>query len=260
MNDIDLKRKKFASFAKIGIAALAIIVLAPAIMLLVKGVVGLAAAGLISLVVVNFAPVVSMKLANWKIKAIVAEARTNPIETMINVAHARQDKLAEAKNAIANLSTQIKNFNDKLAGFKKQWPDQAEVFEKNATNMQAVLKKWQDNYRLADSALAQYFLEIEKCQAVNDMAIEMQKLNNMAQLDSDKLLEELKSKTAIDAVSENMNRAMSQLETSLLTEVPTGISPIQSPVPSVLSAPEEMIQLGFVNVSKSQYEASKVAR
>jgi hypothetical protein len=48
----------------------------------------------------------------------------------------------------------------------------------------------------------------------------MQKLNSMAQMDSDKLLEELKSKTAIDQVSENMNRAMSQLETSLLTEVP----------------------------------------
>jgi hypothetical protein len=249
VNDIDLKRKKVAGIVKLVIGAVAIAILAPTIMLLVKGLVGIGIAGLVALAIVNFAPVISMKFANWKIKAIVAEAKGNPIETMISVAHARQDKLLEAKNAIANLSTQIKNFRDKLAGFKQQWPDQSDVFEKNAANMEAVLKKWQDNYRIADGALSQYWKEIDKCQAVNAMAIEMQKLNNMAQMDSDKLLEELKSKTAIDAVSENMNHAMSQLETSLLTEVPGKV--ITPQTASLLSNdPSQVVDFHSIKVAK----------
>jgi hypothetical protein len=249
VNDIDLKRKKVAGIVKIAIGAIAIAILAPAIMLLVKGLVGIGIAGIVALAIVNFAPVISMKFANWKIKAIVAEAKSNPIETMINVAHARQDKLKEAQTAIANLSTQIKNFGDKLAGFKQKFPDQAEVFETNHANMKLVLKKWQDNYRLADAALDTYFAEIEKCKAVNEMALEMQKLNSMAQMDSDKLLEELKSKTAIDQVSENMNRAMSQLETSLLTEVPGQVVTPQS-ASLLTNDPAQVVDFSTVKVAQ----------
>lgn len=219
MNDIDLKRKKFAGITKIAIGALAIAVLAPAIMLLVKGIIGIAIAGFVGLVIVNGAPVISMKLANWKIKAIVTEAKTNPIETMVNVANDRADRLKEALQRIGDLSASVKDFADKVVNFKKTWPNEAAAFDAAVANANKVLEKWKRDYATAKGALETYLLEIEKCRAVNEMALEMAKLNKMAQMDSDKLMEELKSKTAIDEVSKRMNSAMAQLETSLLEEV-----------------------------------------
>lgn len=233
MNDVDLKRKKFASIAKILLTAGVVVVLTPAIMLLVKGIIGLAIAGLVGLVSVNFAPVVAMKLANWKIKAVVAEAKENPIETMVNVYHERADRLVEAKQRIGDLSASVKNFADKVVGFKQKWPNEAAAFDAAVTNANKVLEKWKTDYKVASAALELYGTEIEKCKAVNEMAMEMAKLNKMAQLDSDKLLEELKSKTAIDEVSKRMNSAMAQLETSLLEDVKLEVPAISSnPTPA----------------------------
>jgi hypothetical protein len=63
------------------------------------------------------------------------------------------------------------------------------------------------------------------------------------------LLEELKSKTAIDAVSENMNHAMSQLETSLLTEVPGKV--ITPQTASLLSNdPSQVVDFHSIKVAK----------
>jgi hypothetical protein len=225
VNDIDLKRKKFAGIVKIAIGALAIAVLAPAIMLLVKGIIGIAIAGTVGLLIVNGAPVISMKLANWKVKAIVSEAKTNPIETMVNIANDRADKLKEALQRIGDLSASVKNFADKVVGFKKQWPNDAAMFDQAVANANKVLEKWKGDYKVAKQALEAYLLEIEKCRAVNEMAVEMAALNKMAQMDSDKLMEELKSKTAIDEVSRRMNSAMAQLETSLLEEVNFSVAP-----------------------------------
>lgn len=228
MNDIDLKRKKFAGIVKIAIGAIAIVVLAPAIMLLVKGIIGIAIAGTVGLAIVNGAPVISMKLANWKVKEIVAEAKKNPIETMINIQGDRVDKLIEAKTRIGDLQAAVMNFADKVTGFKKQWPNEAVAFDLAVTNSNRVLEKWKADYKLAKAALEQYGLEIEKCKAINEMALEMAKLNKMAQMDSDKLMEKLKSDTAIDEVSKRMNSAMAQLETSLLEEVTFDIPVVTS--------------------------------
>lgn len=252
MNDIDLKRKKFAGIVKIAIGALAIVVLAPAIMLLVKGIIGIAVAGLVGLAIVNGAPVISMKLANWKVKAIVAEAKTNPIETMVNIANDRADKLKEALQRIGDLSASVKNFADKVVGFKQKWPNEAAAFDAAVTNANNVLAKWKNDYGVAKGALSEYLLEIDKCRAINEMATEMAALNKMAQMDSDQLMEELKSKTAIDEVSRRMNSAMAQLETSLLEEVRFDVKPSVVQAKPALSQDytAEIMNLGGISVSE----------
>lgn len=235
MNDVDIKRKKFAGIVKIAIGALAIVILTPAILLLVKGIIGIAVAGLVGLAIINGAPVISMKLANWKIKAIVQEAKTNPIETMVNIQQDRANKLVEAKKSIGDLQAAVMNFADKVVGFKKQWPNEAAAFDMAVTNANKVLAKWKNDYTVAKDALEKYGLEIEKCRAINEMALEMAKLNKMAQMDSDQLMEKLKSDTAIDEVSKRMNSAMAQLETSLLEEVTFEVKPVAQQQPAALS-------------------------
>ena len=240
MNDIDVKRKKLSRWVSVGIAAVAIAILAPAIIALVKGLVGIALAGLVGLAIVNFAPVISIKFATWKIKAIVSDAKANPIETMIDVANQRADKLNEAKQRIAELSAAVKNFADKVVGFKKTWPNEAAAFDMAVANATQVLEKWKNDFTVAQSALKIYLTEIEKCKAINEMAMEMAKLNNMAKMDSDKLMEKLRSDTAIDEVSKRMNSAMAQLETSLLEEV-------KFELPAVTNNPTPVANFAYVD-------------
>ena len=72
------------------------------------------------------------------------------------------------------------------------------------------------------------------------MALEMAKLNNMTKMDSDKLMEKLRSDTAIDEVSKRMNSAMAQLETSLLEEV-------KFELPAVTNNPTPVVSFGYVD-------------
>jgi vacuolar-type H+-ATPase subunit I/STV1 len=252
MNETDLKRKKFAGIAKVAIGAVVIAAIAPALILLAKGIASIAVIGGIGLLIINAAPVVSMKLANWKVKEIVKEAKTNPIETMVNVANDRADRLKGALQRIGDLSASVKNFSDKVVGFKKQWPNDAAMFDQAVTNAQKVLAKWTSDYKIAKQALEAYLLEIEKCRAVNDMAVEMAALNKMAQMDSDKLMEELKSKTAIDEVSRRMNSAVAQLETSLLEEVNFSVTPGTSAQNASLltNDPAQIVDFSTVTVAQ----------
>jgi hypothetical protein len=250
VNETELKRKRFALIAKIAIGAGILIVAAPLIMILAKSIIAVGVIGAVALVGVNAAPILAFKLANWRIKEIIQEAKTNPIETMIGVAVDRANKLVEAKTRIGNLSASTKNFADKVAGFKKQWPNEAAVFDQGLANANQVLEQWKQQYKIASAALEDYKLEIDKCNAVNDMAKELAALNNMAQMDGDKLMEELKSKTAIDEVSRRMNSAMAQLETSLLTEVKFDVPGASQQAMLLSNNPAQVVDFSPVKVAQ----------
>ena len=69
------KRAAYDKWIKVGLIGLFALVVSPIIFMVVKGLLGLLVAATVGLVAVNLAPVVSMKIANWKIKAIVAEGQ-----------------------------------------------------------------------------------------------------------------------------------------------------------------------------------------
>ena len=46
--------------------------------------IGLVIAAIVGLAIVMFTPVVAIKFANWRLQAIKAESRANPIETLQN--------------------------------------------------------------------------------------------------------------------------------------------------------------------------------
>lgn len=88
------KEQRIAAILKWGITIVAAAVLAPLAWLAVKGILGIAVAASIGLVGINAAPVIALKLANLKYRALDAEANdhiekvsdaaaANPIETLI---------------------------------------------------------------------------------------------------------------------------------------------------------------------------------
>ena len=82
MNDIEQRRKKIETIAKVVGLGIAGFLFAPIAYATITGLVSLIVVGVIGLAVVNIGvPWFAITMANWRLKAIKAAAAANPIET-----------------------------------------------------------------------------------------------------------------------------------------------------------------------------------
>lgn len=218
MNTIDLKRARWAAGAKWALAAGAVLVVSPIVFLLVKGLVGLIVAGVLGMAIVNFAPVLAMKFANWKVKAIRAEAAANPVETLLNVFHQRERALGEFARSITAFRAEVAGFGDKVETFAAQFPQDAEKFRAQLAGMKRVLEVRETRYRQAKKELEVFDKEIARANAIWQMSQAAQRLNLAAGLDTGDVYERIKTETAVESVQASLNKAFSDLETALLDE------------------------------------------
>lgn len=236
MNELELKKRRLSTGVKWGLGLAAALIISPVIFMIVKGLVGLAIAGVVGLAIINFAPVLSMKFANWKLKGIKAEAARNPVETMQHVYMEKESSLAAFLDGIEEFATEVNNFEDELATFKRQFPNEAPKFDKTFDAMQTLLKRRRQRYSEAKNALYQFSAEINKADAIWKMGLAAQKLTKAAGQTDDDFMQRIKTETAIDSVQSSLNRAMAELETSLLEETPaigySSADVIELPVPA----------------------------
>jgi hypothetical protein len=92
---------------KWGAVAGVAVVVAPLLFTLLAATVALVATAAIAMVTVAVAPVFSMKLANWKMAAILAEARRNPIPTLENELLLRKRALEDTAGQLRWRSLQL---------------------------------------------------------------------------------------------------------------------------------------------------------
>lgn len=214
------KKQRIATVVKWAIGLVAAAVISPVIFFAVKGIVGLALALVLGVAFINFAPVVAMKFANWKLKGIKHEAMANPVETMQNVFLEKTEALAAFLQRIEEFATQVSNFSDKLDGFKAQFPAEAPKFQSTLDGMQRLLQVRRQKYGDSKMMLSRFSHEIAKADAIWKMGLAAQAMTRAAGMTEDDFMQRLKTETAIDSVQTQLNRAMAELETSLLEETP----------------------------------------
>lgn len=217
--DNDLKKQKIATAVKYGLAAVAVILVAPMVFLLIQGIVGLALAAILALAVVNFAPVLSMKFANWKVQGLKAEARANPIETRENIALQNRERLQKASQELTTFAAEVRNFATEVKQLAVTQPDDADDFNDQLNKLQQLLELKRDKLRSAEQE-ATAFEEATKRAArkwkVAQSAIRMQKLAGVSMEDE---MNKLLASESLDSVETAMNRAMAELDTALLATV-----------------------------------------
>lgn len=222
---------------KWGLGVAAAIAVAPFIFLAVKGLVGLGIALVVGLVLINGAPVLSMKLANWKLKGIKHEATVNPVETLQHAYRERGEALQRFKQSITDFRTEVANFESQVEGFAAQFPADAPKFAGQALQMNRLLDLRENRYRAARDELAQFQSEIDRADAIWKMSQAAQRLNKAAGLSNDDFMARIKTETAIDSVQSSLNRAFAELETSLLDEAPLQLAGVQAPAHIIAMAP-----------------------
>jgi hypothetical protein len=229
--DLNARVANLSSRVKWALGLAAALVVSPIIFLVVKGMVGLALAALIGLAVINFAPVLSLKFANWKLRGLKHEAATNPVETLQNQLVDKRAALAQFARSITDFKTEVANFGDKVEVFKRQQPQNAERFVAQHAGMVLLLRRREQRYRQADQELDMLEQKIEQASSLWDMAMAAQRMNKLAGVDPGQQFDKILQDVAFDSVQSNVNRAFAELETSLLEE------------PQQLEAPKEFVAL-----------------
>ena len=248
--DTQAKRDRIALIAKIGLGALGALIISPIIFLVVKGIVGLIVAGVLGLALVNFAPVVAMKFANWKVKAIVGEARQNPIETLTNLLIVKRQAFQEFRTQVTNAATAEKDFAEKVRQFKIQYPARAPEFEGQLQSMHVLVEQKKVALQNAQIAIHQGEDKLKEMQAYWDMSQAAQRANAAANMDTGDLYEKLKADTACDAVFESMNKAFAQVDIASALETAPGIPNISSTLQITQSTANDVVAMPVLNQTK----------
>lgn len=217
MEALDIRKQSLATKAKWGLGLAGAVVVAPVAFLAVQGIVGLAIAFVVGSVCINFAPVMSMKLANWKLKAIVSEANANPIETLQNLYIEHRKELEAKGQAIIDFEAEVGNFDDQLIDFRKR-PDCADEvprYEEISSRMHeglATMKLCWNDFKVQVADLAH---KIEKAQAIYKMACAAARVTALSGSAQSQVFDEIKQRVALDSVRSSMNRSFAALNQAI---------------------------------------------
>mgnify|MGYP006055801867 FL=1 len=212
MNKIEQIKSSYDKWVKILLIGAASIIVSPIIFFAVKGAVGLALAAFVGLIIVNAAPVVSMKIANWKVKAITSEAKENPIETMVTLMQEKQLAYNRFKTSVESAVSACLSFEKKCAAFAKSYPDRASEFNNQLQAMQTLVDRKQTALAEAQQMLATGNNKLEEMRAYYEMAQAANDANSAAGMDIGDMYAKLKVDTACDAVFNSMNKVFATLE------------------------------------------------
>lgn len=224
MNDEE-RKARLATALKWGLGLGAAVLIAPIVFLAVKGIVGLGLAVLAGLVIINLAPVVSLRLATWRIQGLKGIARNSPIETREKLALDKHAALKKMSESITAYATEVNNFASEVRDLAKQYPDEAAEFENKLQKCMSLLQLQRMKYREAVSALAGFEAATERAKMkwkVAQSAIRMERLSGQqAQSAMDKILAD----EALDSVESAMNQAFAGLDTSIMEIEATRAAP-----------------------------------
>lgn len=210
--DITARKAKIQKWVTVGLIGLAGLIVSPIVFLAIKGLIGMAIAAVLGLAIITFTPWVSMKFANWRVKAIMHEAGENPIETMINLLAAKREAFEVFKENVTNAVTARDNFKNKCIEFAKKYPSRADEFNQQLVNMTELVARKKQALADAQQSLEIGQHKLEEMKAYWDMSKAAQEANMAAGMDTGDLYEKLKADTAVDAVFDSMNKAFAQLE------------------------------------------------
>lgn len=205
------KSKKIAMWTKLGIVALVGLIVSPIIMSIIQGIVGLAVAAFLGLTAVQLAPWVGMKVANWKIKLIVAEASANPIETMRNILIEKTEIIQEKDIKIVDFESKIGDYHYKMVGFAKRYPEEAAQYQAVEAKMNAALASMKKRQLEAKKLQKAYNDEIIKAEAIYAMATAASSVTELSADIQGKLYMDIKEKVSFDAVNHSFNSAVAAL-------------------------------------------------
>lgn len=229
MADAVKRRNRLAAWFSWGLVAGVGLVAAPMAFTLLTAALALVAAAALAVAAVALAPVLAMKLANWRMAEILAEARRNPIPTLENELLVRKAALARARQQLTDSLAQVEGFVTQAGEAARRYPDMAVRWQERGLKAQALAQARSRSYRQACQAVDEFERVVERCRTEWKLVVAESVLQRSLASSQGEAMAELRSRTAIEAVTDQMNAAFASLEIALL-EAAEATSPTNGPV------------------------------
>lgn len=203
---------KWIAFAVVGF------LVSPFILATIEGIAGLVVVGIMCAAIHFLSPVFQQMAINLRLKLIKDEATRNPVETLEAEELRLSIQLEDKKNAIAQFNAKVITFGGKIEEYKRKHPGEGVPPEyqgaydkmKELVHQQGL--KWIDankNYQLFQGV-------VEKSRDIWALAQAANAAKIGSGLGEDEFYAKLKVTTAYDSIQNNMNLALSDLDTMLL--------------------------------------------
>ena len=244
-------REQWRKYAKYGLMVLGVI-LAPTIYTIAVGVVEATfavAAAIVSLGVVwSMAPAFIDWVGNMRMKAVIAVAEANPIETMLSIYSQKSDELSQHDEAIQEFDTQYRNVAKMVNDLQKSDPEESKTYVEMRDRMGEGLRELQDEHTTAVGELKQFKNQIDKAQRIYKVALAMNAALASSQTAQAAVFTDIKKQVAFDTVSTNLNRAFARLDSTIAKRKNNNFSMTVTPVP-VAALPEAPIEGVITNIA-----------
>lgn len=224
MNSQELaeKVKKHSLLWQFGGAMVVLWLVGPALLLMFKAGIALAILAALFSITVAFGPLWSKMLANWSLKAAIAEASRNPIETLRTGWSERTAKLQVFAREVQAFYAKILDTKDQYEEFVKKYPQDGEKFRKMIEAMETLLAKRRKQHDQAARALQQQRTEIDRAEAMFKMAQAANSLQRASGSTID-IMQQIMEETALERVGNEVNMSFAQLDQLMLERVDDNI-------------------------------------
>lgn len=227
LSEVELKKAHVTKLVKWGVIGVSCAVVAPMAWAAVTGIAGLLVAFGVGVIGWNAAPVIALKAANMKYRAIEAEkvdhivqvqtaAAENPIETLQLEYDNRVKSTARFAEGITDFRTEIKNYATQVKQFEQEYPEDSQAFRDQLAAMEANLKSREARYATVQAQLQTFDDTIKRMRAMWKMAIATQKMNKLAGMNTGDEFARIKTEAAVDSVLSNVNKAFAEMETEMM--------------------------------------------
>lgn len=195
-----------------------------------------AALGLIGLAVIIggiyavslFSPVISLKLTNFMMARFIEEVWKNPVLTRRNIEREMQSRLAEEEKDLLTQNAGVTDFEQKVDGLSKKFPQDAEKFRSQLTMFKEALQEQYDDLARGQNALEVYKAETERVEAIwsvcetgNKLArksLNRQRRDAMLKIASDEAIKASEASLAMTQARLDHNRRLRKSDSFLSLE------------------------------------------
>ncbi len=215
----DPRARFWGNVAKYGAVIVAGFFIAPYIWVAIGGLIGLVVAVGVILAAWMLRPVAFSFAANMRLKLIKAEASKNPIETLQNDLKDKAQALANRKDAIETLNSQIRTFSDKVDEIKASYGAEDAGYLKlsrDLADLRRVYAHRCEKWKEAREQLKLYEEEIKRANMIWEAAQAAAAARETSGLTEDEFFAKLRTETAFEAIKKSYNDALASLDTALL--------------------------------------------
>lgn len=236
MQDLELKKQNIQKWVKLLGVGVAGFLFAPFAIATLGGIIGLGGVIIVGTIGVNMLPWFSVKVANWKLKALKHEAAKNPIETVENEYQKRQVALGQFKESVESYHGKLKSFEQKAEEFAERFPHRATQYTEQLEQMKSLGRAKVKAYNDAKKKLGEFHQKIEEKRAEWEMFLALNEMRDAASVGED-FQSKLMVDTAFRAVQDSLNTSFSELELILVEDEPARVSAPKQPA-AALPAPQ----------------------